>query len=78
MKPTIKESEHWRSTLAPTVGVGLIALIAVVAIAIVWLNPPRQDVEALGLFLALSGVVSLLIGYLAVRLGWRLAWAVFG
>lgn len=53
----------------------ILGLAAAVGLAALLLNPPRQEVELLAASLALSGVLSLAIGYLGVRLGWRLRWA---
>jgi signal transduction histidine kinase len=53
---------------------GLLAQGVVVALAVLLLSPPRQDVELLALFLTLSGPPSLLLGYLAVRATARLPW----
>ncbi|MBI3974488.1 MAG: HAMP domain-containing protein [Chloroflexi bacterium] len=54
--------------------VALLALVAVLALAAAVLKPPRQDLELLALFLAGSGLFSLVAGALVARLGWRLRW----
>jgi signal transduction histidine kinase len=51
-----------------------VALGAAVLLAALILNPPRQDLEALALFLSSSGLASLLVGYVGLRLGWRARW----
>ncbi|MHB1135067.1 MAG: sensor histidine kinase [Chloroflexota bacterium] len=53
---------------------GLLAQAAVISLAALLLSPPRQDLEQMALFLTLSGLPSLALGYLALRLAWRLRW----
>lgn len=61
----------WR-TIPPVAAAAIAALAAALGLAVLLLNPPRQDLELLALFLAASGLLSLAAGYLAVGLGWRL------
>jgi signal transduction histidine kinase len=61
----------WRA-LVPLAIAAVIALVAVLGLAIIIMNPPRQDIELLALFTGLSGLLSLTVGYMALRLGWRL------
>ena len=67
----VPKETWWRSVL-PLAVVGLAALGAAIGLAVVVLSAPRQDVELLALFLSGSGLVSLLAGHLALRLGCRL------
>lgn len=66
-----------RQPIAPT-GVAiivvavLVALGAALGLAILLLNPPRDELLLLALFLGCSGVLSLAVGLLAARLGLRL------
>jgi hypothetical protein len=69
-------SSSWRA-LASIAAVCLLALGSVILLAVVVLNPPRQDLELLALFLAASALVSIAVGYLGLRLGWRLPAAGF-
>lgn len=62
------------SRFLPVAVAGLLALAAVLALAVILLNPPRRDIELLATFLSLSGLLSLAAGYLAARFGWRLRW----
>ena len=50
----------------------LIALGAALGLAVLLLNPPRDELLLLALFLACSGLLSLAVGLLAARLGLRL------
>lgn len=68
---TISGNSSWRLLLRVAVG-ALLALVAALGLAIVLLNPPRQDVELLATFLFLSGLLSLSLGALAARFGWQL------
>ncbi|MDA8217332.1 MAG: HAMP domain-containing sensor histidine kinase [Dehalococcoidales bacterium] len=74
MDATIRPDKRPWWTLLPIALAALLTFAAIIGLAVVLLNPPRQDIEALILFLALSGALSLALGYLAARLGWRLLW----
>ena len=63
------------SSWRPLASIGVILLLAlgsVILLAVLILDPPRQDLELLALFLAASGLTSVAVGYLGLRLGWRL------
>lgn len=63
---------------APWNTVGLLGLVALLALgaalglAIALLSPSRQDIQELASYLVLSSLLSLTVGYLAARWGWRL------
>lgn len=61
----------WGSLL-PVAAASLLALFAAVGLGVLLLNPPRQDLELLATFLAVSGLATLALGSIAVRLGWGL------
>ena len=59
----------WRSGL-----VALAALAVALALAAGALHAPAEDVRLLAVYLAVSGLASLTIGWGVARLGWRLPW----
>jgi hypothetical protein len=63
-----------RSTIWPVALAAGLALALAVGLAAVVLHPPAEDLQALALSLSLSGLLSLAVGGLAARLGWRLRW----
>ncbi len=50
----------------------LLTLLVVLGLAVLLLDPPTRDIQLLTLFLCVSGVLSLVAGYVVTRLGWRL------
>jgi two-component system sensor histidine kinase BaeS len=63
-----------RSTIWPAALSAGLALALAVGLAAVVLHPPAEDLQALALSLSLSGLLSLAVGGVAARLGWRLRW----
>ncbi len=58
-------ASSWRA-IARVGLAALAALIGVLGLAIALMNPSRQDVVLLAIFLAGSGLVSLALGYLVI------------
>ena len=70
-RSTVSREATWQLGLKVFIAV-LVAIGTVVALFVLVMNPPRRDIELLALFLALSALPSIALGYLAATLGWRL------
>jgi signal transduction histidine kinase len=82
MKPTIKQRTRLSRHMRFIAGVCLTIAVALGAF-LVLMRPPMGELRLMALFLAITAVISVAVGYGAYRLGWmnhspRISWVVLG
>ena len=82
MEPTIGHRTHLNRHLRFIAGVCLTIAVALGAF-LVLMRPPMGELRLMALFLAITAVISVGVGYGAYRLGWmnhspRISWVVLG
>jgi signal transduction histidine kinase len=82
MKPTIKQRTRLSRHMRFIAGVCLTIAVALGAF-LVLMRPPMGELRLMALFLAITAVISVAVGYGAYRLGWmnhspRMSWVVLG
>jgi signal transduction histidine kinase len=82
MEPTIEYQRPFAPHLRFIGGVTLTLLLALGAFFLL-MNPPMSEIGLMALFLAITAAISVVVGYVAYRLGWinhspRISWVLLG